>query len=212
MRSRKKDLDTAASLLIETPRLLMKPLQLRDIRGMYAYRSDPEISRYQSWRPSREEEVEAFILKYGNGNINVVDSWCQMGVYRKTSRELIGDVGMHFLPPDSRQVELGFTISPRHQRKGYAAEAVDALLTYLFGDLNKHRIIASVDPRNTASIALLEKMGMRKEAHHIRSIWTSEGWGDDMVYALLREEWENAPGRGRDKITENKLPRSGHSV
>ena len=141
MRSRKKDVDTAASLRIETPRLLMKPLQLRDIKGMYAYRSDPEVFRYQSWRPSREEEVEAFILKYGNGNINVVDSWCQMGVYRKTSRELIGDVGMHFLPPDSRQVELGFTISPRHQRKGYATEAVDALLPYLFGELNKHRIM-----------------------------------------------------------------------
>jgi RimJ/RimL family protein N-acetyltransferase len=184
-----------SSLRIETPRLLMKPLQLQDTQGMYAYRSDPAVTRYQSWQPVREEEVEAFILKYGNDSINVVDSWCQLGVYRKATQELIGDVGMHFLPPDAQQVELGFTISPRHQRQGYAAEAVDALLSYLFGSLNKYRIMASVDPRNTASIALLEKVGMRKEAHHIQSVWTPEGWGDDMIYAVLREEWETTSGK-----------------
>jgi len=188
-------METIPSLRIETPRLFMKPLQLQDAQGMYPYRSDPAVTRFQSWRPVREEEVEAFILKYGNGSINVVDSWCQLGVYRKATRELIGDVGMHFLPPDARQVELGFTITPRHQRKGYAAEAVGALFSYLFGSLNKHRIMASVDPRNTASIALLEKMGMRREVHHIKSVWTPEGWGDDVIYAVLREEWENTSGR-----------------
>ena len=157
---------------------------------MYAYRSDPQVTRFQSWRPRKEEEVEAFILRFGSGNMNVVDAWCQLGMYRKTNGELIGDVGMHFLPPVARQVEIGFTISPRHQRQGYAAEAVGALLSYLFGGLNKHRIIASVDPGNTASIALLEKMGMRKEAHHVQSISTAEGWADDMIYAVLKEEWE----------------------
>ncbi|UCF96505.1 MAG: GNAT family N-acetyltransferase [Spirochaetaceae bacterium] len=191
-----KIMDTIPFLRIETPRLLMRSLQLQDAQGMYAYRSDPRVTRYQRWRPVKEEEVEAFILKYGNGSIDVVDSWCQLGVYRKTTQELIGDVGMHFLPPDAQQVELGFTISPRHQRQGYAAEAVDALLSYLFGYLNKHRIIASVDPRNTASVALLEKLGMRKEAHHIQSVWTPEGWVDDMIYAVLREEWENTSGKG----------------
>jgi RimJ/RimL family protein N-acetyltransferase len=188
-------METMPSLRIETPRLLMKPLQLQDTQGMYAYRSDPGVTRYQSWQPVKEEEVKAFILKYGNGSINVVDSWCQMGVYRKATQELIGDVGMHFLPPNAQQVELGFTISPRHQRQGYAAEAVDALLSYLFGSLNKHRIMASVDPRNTASIALLEKIGMRKNAHHIQGVWTPEGWGDDMIYTVLREEWQNTSGK-----------------
>jgi RimJ/RimL family protein N-acetyltransferase len=189
-------METVPSPRIETPRLFMKPLQLQDTHGMYAYRSDPEVARYQSWRPVKEKEVEAFILKYGNGRINVVDSWCQIGVYRKDTQELIGDVGMHFLPPDAQQVEIGFTVSPRHQRQGYAAEAVNALLSYLFEYLNKHRIIASVDPRNTASIALLEKMKMRKEAHHVQSIWTPEGWGDDIIYAVLREEWQKASRKG----------------
>lgn len=192
---KKRKKETIPSLRIETPRLLMKPLQLQDTQGMYAYRSDPAVARYQSWRPVREEEVEAFILKYGSSSINVVDSWCQLGVYRKTTQELIGDVGIHFLPPDAQQVELGFTISPRHQGQGYAAEAVGALLSYLFASLSKHRIMASVDPSNTASIALLGKMGMRKEAHHIQSIWTPEGWGDDVIYAVLREEWEHKSGK-----------------
>ena len=184
-------MSTAPSLRIETPRLALKPLQLKDTRGMYAYRSDPKVTRFQSWRPLKEEEVEAFIRKFGSGNLNVVGAWCQMGVYRKTTQELIGDIGMHFLPPDARQVEIGFTIGPQHQRQGYATEAVGALLSYLFERLHKHRLIASVDPRNIASIALLEKMGMRKEAHHIQSIWSPDGWCDDVIYALLRKEWEN---------------------
>ena len=183
-------METTQSLRIEASRLFMKPLQLQDAQEVYAYRSHPAVTRYQSWRPVREEDVEAFILKYGKNNMGVVDSWCQLGVHKKATQELIGDVGMHFLAPDGQQVELGFTISPKHQRRGYASEAVEALLSFLFGSLNKHRVVASVDPSNAASIALLEKMGMRKQAFHIQSVWTREGWGDDVIYAVLRKEWK----------------------
>jgi RimJ/RimL family protein N-acetyltransferase len=174
---------------IETRRLLLEALGPHDARAMYAYRSDPAVTRYQSWRPVSEEEVEAFIQKTNETGFNVADSWFQLGVYLKGNRELIGDLGLHFLPPGNRQVEIGITIRPTQQRRGYAAEAAEALIEHVFGTMRKHRIMASVDPENSASLALLEKLGMRKEAHFRQSIWIADRWEDDVVYAVLNVEW-----------------------
>ena len=102
---------------------------------------------------------------------------------------LIGDIGIHFLEDDA-QAEIGYTISPDYQGQGYGTEAVSAVISYLFTGLRKHRIIASVDPRNTRSVKLLDRLGMRREAHFVKSIVIDGKWCDDCVYAVLREEWE----------------------
>jgi RimJ/RimL family protein N-acetyltransferase len=174
---------------IETQRLFLQALETEDAQAMYAYRSDAAVSRYQSWRPTGEAAVRESIQKIHETGFNVVNTWFQLGIYLKSSKELIGDLGVHFIPPDNRQTEIGFTVSPTYQRQGYAGEAVRALILYLFRTLHKHRITASVDPRNSASIALLEKLGMRREAHFRKSIWLDDGWGDDVIYAVLQEEW-----------------------
>ncbi len=174
---------------IETKRLILKELQLHDAPTMYRYRSDPAVFRYQSWRPQTEEEVRQLIDNVRKTGFNVTDSWFQLGIYLQAGSELVGDLGLHFLPPDSRQVEIGFTIQPTHQRKGYASESLQAALQYLFTEMGKHRVIGSVDPANTASIALMEKTGMKREAHFRESVWTSEGWTDDLIYAVLEKEW-----------------------
>ena len=64
---------------------------------------------------------------------------------------------------------------------------------YLFGRRGKHRITASCDPRNAASAAVLERLGMRREGHLRESTWAKGEWTDDLLYGLLRHEWE--PGR-----------------
>jgi RimJ/RimL family protein N-acetyltransferase len=174
---------------IDTDRLLLRQLSLKDAPAMYSYRSDPKIMCYQTWHPSNEKEVAAFIRKNGRTAFNTVDTWFQLGVYLQATQELIGDLGIHFLPVENRQVEIGFTIGPAHQHKGYATEAVSHLLDYVLGRLGKHRVIASVDPANAGSIRLLERIGMRKEAHFRKSIWNGKDWADDIIYALLEKEW-----------------------
>lgn len=121
--------------------------------------------------------------------LNVTGTWFQLGASLRSDGELVGDVGYHFLPPDGEQVEIGFTTSPAHQRKGYAREAVAASIDYLFTELKKHRIVGSGDPRNEASIGLLEKLGMQREAHFRRSVKIRNRWEGDVVYAILRDEW-----------------------
>jgi RimJ/RimL family protein N-acetyltransferase len=86
---------------------------------------------------------------------------------------------LHALGDRPRQAEIGFTLACEHQGKGYATEAVDCLLDYVFGKLGKHRVIAITDARNLAASRVLERVGMRREGHFIENVWFKGGWGDE---------------------------------
>jgi RimJ/RimL family protein N-acetyltransferase len=96
---------------------------------------------------------------------------------------------VHFLQ-DGHQVEIGFALAPSSQGRGFAAEAVVAVLDLLFGQLGKHRVFASADPRNRSSLRLLQRVGMRQEAHFRESVLFKGTWADDTVFAVLRSECE----------------------
>lgn len=178
-------------LSFSTERLILKGIRLSDAKSMFKYRSDPQIYEFQYWKPQTLQEVEEFISTKISKVPNIPGTWYQLGIYLKETYELIGDIGIHFIEPENLQVEIGYTLSMDCQGRGYAAEAVGSVINYLFNSLNKHRIIASVDPRNTKSIALLDRIGMRKEAHFRKSVWFNEEWADDIIYAILKEEWIN---------------------
>jgi RimJ/RimL family protein N-acetyltransferase len=93
------------------------------------------------------------------------------------------------------QIEGGLTVSPSHQGRGLGTEALRGLVAYVFGTLGVHRLFASADPRNEPSLRMMRAAGLRQEAHHRRSLRIRGEWVDDVVWALLREEWEaTAPG------------------
>ena len=89
------------------------------------------------------------------------------------------------------QVEIGFTLGPDHQGYGYATEAVQGVLEYLFVSHKIHRVFASVDPRNEPSISLLERVGMRREAHFQQSMWLKGEWVDEVVFGIFESEWKS---------------------
>jgi len=161
---------------------------MKDKEAFFHYRSLPEIYKYQSWRPSNIEEIEEFITKNAAVQPNTPDTWLQAAVCLHEG-QMIGDIGIHFMDED--QVEIGYTLSPEFQGNGYALEAVKAVIDCAFFEWKKHRITASVDPDNTQSIKLLEKIGFRKEAHFINSFRMDNHWCDDCIYAMLEEEWQN---------------------
>jgi RimJ/RimL family protein N-acetyltransferase len=173
---------------IVTDRLLLTPLSVDDSQALFAYRSLPEVCRYQSWMPSRLQDAIDFIGRLQAVEFDSPATWFQFGIRSRVSGQLIGDFGVYFLE-DGRQVEIGFTVAPAHQGVGYASEAVTHVLDYLFGELHKHRVTASVDPRNEASIRLLERVGMQREAHFRESLFLNGEWVDDLVFALLESEW-----------------------
>jgi RimJ/RimL family protein N-acetyltransferase len=178
------------SIVITTERLLLTPLGMDDARALLAYRSDPAVCRYQTWAPGALDEVERFIANLEEVEFDAPGTWFQLGIRLGDPGPLVGDLGVHFPAGEPRQAEIGFTVAPEHQRRGIGAEAVEGLLGHLFGPLRKHRVFASVDPRNAASVGLLRRIGMRQEAHFRESAFIRGDWVDDLVFAMLRSEWE----------------------
>jgi len=174
---------------ITTSRLMLSPLHAGDADTMLIYRADPEVGRYQGWEPATLEDVQHFIEQMQTVSFDTPGTWYQLAVRLRESRELIGDLGVHFPGDREHQVEIGFTIAPVHQGNGYATEAVTGLLDHLLLTMRKHRVFASVDPRNEPSLALLERIGFRREAHFRKSLWFKGEWVDDVVYGLLKSEW-----------------------
>lgn len=178
----------ADSIRIVSERVLLRTVRLDDAKSIYSYRSDAVINQYQGWIPKTLHDVENFIKNGLSATINFTGTWYQLAIIEKKNQKLIGDIGIHFLDADF-QVEIGFTLDRHKQGKGYATEAVKALINYLFDELNKRRIIASIDPRNEKSVALVERLGFRKEAHFKESLLINGEWVDDLIYAVLKEEW-----------------------
>ena len=178
-------------VFLQTDRLLLSPLRSTDAPTLYRYRSTPEVSRFQGWSPASLEEVERFIERQREAEFDQPQSWFQLGIRQRDSEELVGDLGVHFLEAGSQQVELGVTVDPRHQRLGIAREAITRLLDYLFLELEKHRVIASVDPQNAPIRALLQRVGFREEGLFIESERIQGKWVDDLRFGLLRREWSS---------------------
>ena len=172
-----------------TPRLRLDALHAADTDALFAYRGDPDVARYQGWQPASREEaadwIEALVAE------PVPGQWWQRAIRLRESGELIGDLGLSLPADETGSVEFGVTIAPAQQGRGYAGEAVRAALGWAFA-LGANRAVASVDPRNTACVALLCSLSMRQEAHFRESYWLRGEWADDLVFALLAREWDPA--------------------
>jgi RimJ/RimL family protein N-acetyltransferase len=183
---------------IVTDRLILRDLRAADAEFMLIYRSDPEVFRYQSWEPASVDQLRSYFEELAGMDPDTPGAWYQLGIALRSSGELIGDCGIHILD-DPRLAEIGITVAPRFQSRGYATEALRAIVGYLFAKLRKHRVSASIDPRNTDSIRLMQRLGFRQEAHMIGSLWFKGQWADDVVFAMLAREWTgDQQSRGND--------------
>ncbi|GAA5087562.1 GNAT family protein [Chryseobacterium ginsengisoli] len=171
-----------------TERLLLRNITIDDKQAIFDYRSDAEANKFQSWIPETLEDVESFIRR-NNNEFNQPESWYQVLITDKETKSVIGDIGIHFFGSENLQVELGITLNKFYHGKGYASEALKGIIDFLFNDLNKHRIMASIDPDNIDSLKLMERIGLRKEGHFVKSLYWKNNWVDDVIYAILQEEW-----------------------
>ena len=171
-----------------TERLLLRDITIDDKQVIFDYRSDAETNKFQSWIPKTLEDVEGFIQR-NSKEFNQPESWYQILITDKETKAVIGDIGIHFFENENLQVELGITLNKDFQGKGYATEALKGVINFLFNDLKKHRIMASIDPENIDSLNLMERIGFRKEGHFVKSLFWKNNWVDDVIYALLQEDW-----------------------
>jgi RimJ/RimL family protein N-acetyltransferase len=181
-------------LRLTTPRLILRPFTTNDLAPFMAYRNDPLVARYQGWDGITREQAQAFIEAQQEARPGVPGQWLQIAIERRDTGVLIGDCALKVAADDVRQAELGYTLARAQQGHGFASEAVRCVLDYAFGTLDLHRLIALTDCRNASSIALLERLGWRREGHFRQNVWFKGAWGDEYLYALLQDEWLQRAG------------------
>ena len=166
---------------IVTVRLRLDALRAEDAPALFAYRADPAVSRWQGWKPAAEAEAARFIADQACVVPDTHGTWWQRAIRLRGTGELIGDVGLHFL--DDATVELGITLAPARQRQGYAREALEVMLDFVFGGLRKQHALARVAPRNFMCMRLLEGLGMQRHAEE----------ADEVVFTLDAGQWLAPP-------------------
>lgn len=173
---------------LATERLRLRPFTDTDLAPFLAYRNDPAIARYQSWTTTTIAQGQTFIDEMKTSQPGL-PGWFQFAIERRDSGQLIGDCALHRLAEDPQLGEIGYTLAAAHHGHGFASEAVRAVIHYSFTKLHLHRLRAFADERNTASIALLERLGLRREGHFRHHYWAKGEWTSEYEYAILREEW-----------------------
>lgn len=180
---------------IETARLRLRPFTLDDLDALYAIQSRADVARYLYWGPRSRDEVRAALTARTRlTSFEAEGDTLVLAIERRDSGALIGDVNLAWRSAEYQQGEIGFVLHPDHYGRGYAREAAVEMLRLGFAGLGLHRIIGRCDARNGASARLMERLGMRREAHFRENEFVKGEWCGEYVYAMLAAEWEAITG------------------
>ncbi|GAA0972145.1 GNAT family protein [Acrocarpospora macrocephala] len=179
---------------IETPRLLLRPYEIDDVPAAHAFHSLPEVTRYLYWEPRDLDQVRERVAEKAQvRELTDAGQVLCLAVFERETGALAGEVVLFWQSREHRQGEIGYIFNPAFHGKGYATEASREMLRLGFDDLELHRIAARCDGRNTASTKVMGRLGMREEAHLIENEMVKGEWTDEIVYAMLRREWDELP-------------------
>lgn len=182
-----------------TGRLLLRAFRDSDLDDVSALQSDPEVVRYLYWEVRTRAESRAWLReRMAADRLEADGDAVAYAVQRRVDGRVIGSVNVWWRSVVHQQAEIGFVFLPAAQGQGYAREATSAVLDLIFPRLDLHRVYASTDARNVASAGLMRRLGMRLEAHLRHSEVFKGEWGDQLIFAVLREEWE-----GRDQMASH---------
>ena len=183
-----------------TPRLVLRRFRAGDVEAFAAYRSDPEVARYQGWEaPYSREEAEDFVASLAGLGPGRPGTWFQFAVAPRPDGPLLGDCALRTSRRDPRRGELGFTFARANQGRGYATEAAAAVLAYAFGTLGMERVEAAIDARNARAERLLERLGLRFQGTLQGVTPPGEGEARELAYAALARTWRPPAGLGGER-------------
>lgn len=176
--------DTSFEPLV-TPRLRLRRSRPEDAETISAYRSDPEVHRYQGWERTDPDGVRGEIEEMASRDPGAPGGWMQLSVEDREAGQLVGDVGLSPADDEPGVIKIGYTMSPSFQGRGYATEAVAALIAYAFDTLGADVVRAYASAENLPSIRVAEKVGMQL-------IERFERRSGDRVYSVVRYELRQA--------------------
>jgi RimJ/RimL family protein N-acetyltransferase len=180
---------------ILTERLRLRPFNRGDVEAVYAYRRREDVARYLFDGPmSQQTATEVVGLRAGQSALLVEGDKMFLAVELREPQVMIGEVSLIWRDTLNRQGEIGYIFNPVYHGNGYATEAARKLLELGFDGLGLHRIYARCSAANTASWGVMERLGMRREAHFREHIFVKGQWDEELVYAILEDEWRSRRG------------------
>jgi RimJ/RimL family protein N-acetyltransferase len=185
------------TLPIETERLRLRRYEDRDVADILEFSADADywLARNCDWEVS-EEGVRQYWEAQRAVDPETDPKWFSLVVELKATGKVIGDVGIGVIKTeDQRHGTIGWVLGRKYQGQGLATEAARALLGFAFEQMSLHRVTATTSVDNLRSWRLMERLGMRREAHFRESDMVNGEWRDEFVYALLVEEWKAQPKR-----------------
>lgn len=171
-------------MMIETERLILRRFTEKDLPDLFEYLSDPEIVKFEPYRPMTLEEVREELDRR-------IASDEMVAVALKTNGKLIGNV--YLGKRENNALEIGFVFNKDYWKQGYARESCEALIREAFSS-GIDRIIAHCDPENQSSWKLLERLGLTRTAHLEQNVffWKDDQgqpiWKDTYIYSLEKTE------------------------
>jgi RimJ/RimL family protein N-acetyltransferase len=176
---------------VETERLVLRLFQPDDLDALYDIQSRTDVHRYLYSDPRSRDEVRAKLDERISdySRLTKEGDSLLLAIVRKDTRAMVGDLLLHWISQKHMQAEVGYVLHPGHNGHGFATEAARHGLLIGFQRMRMHRIIGRLDARNTASARVLERLGMRREAHFRQNEFVKGEWCDEVVYAMLASEW-----------------------
>ncbi|WP_113716092.1 GNAT family N-acetyltransferase [Arthrobacter dokdonensis] len=180
---------------LTTERLVLRRFTADDLAPYYAYQRLPETTRYLLSGPRSYVQCMARIAKYVDDPFAGPGDWATFAVERAGRPGLVGELALKWSPGgqsengngSERVGEIGWTLAPEAQGYGYATEAAQAVLHLAIDELGFHRVEARLDARNSASAAICERLGMRREGVLRDNMYLKGEWTSEAIYAVLRE-------------------------
>lgn len=174
-------------LPIRTERLTLRALTVDDFDEHWQLVRDPEVVRYLYEEPLDREAAAAHLERRLVAQLPAEGEWLNLAVERDGT--YLGEVGVCLRSVEHRQCEVGYVLLPEAMGQGYATEATAAMVALAFAELGAHRVVGRLDARNGKSARVLERLGMRHEAHLRENEFVKGEWTDEIVCAITEEEW-----------------------
>jgi RimJ/RimL family protein N-acetyltransferase len=175
---------------LRTERLLIRPFEAGDLGAMEAIHGDPAVAKWLYNEPRMPDQVRAHLeRKIVGAALDEDGDWLSAAAILRADGAFVADLAMQLISREHRCVEIGYIVHPAFAGRGFATEAAGALMRLAFDDFGMHRVIGRVEPRNAGSVRVLEKLGMRREAHFLENEWVKGEWQSELVFAMLDREW-----------------------
>ena len=178
---------------LETERLILREFHDDDWHDVLAYWNHSLYQRYNPDLPDRERFVRHLVARFVASQAEEPRRKWQLALVSKQDSRLIGTCGIRVNNPDLGEANIGYELNPLDWGNGYATEAASDIVRFGFEELRLHRIWAECVADNTASVHVLEKLGMRREAHFREHQYFKGHWWDTLIYAILDHEWRGLP-------------------